>query len=124
MTGTSLVILKNVNHNGGKLRKGLQIDVITVLGSQADRFAQACICTAITDNTHGNAPFGLSPSNIRCPKRVSVFSFNEGPFIPNPCALMSNRGWRTGSQVRVGTTFWLFDQPDPAARRAANLASG
>jgi hypothetical protein len=62
---------------------GLQIDVITVLGSLADRFAQACICTAIIGNRHGNAPFRLSPSTVRCPKRVVVFSFNEGSSIPN-----------------------------------------
>jgi hypothetical protein len=82
MTGTSLVTLKTFKHNGGRLRKGLQIDVITVLGSQADRFAQACICTAITGNTHGNAPFGLSPSNIRRPKRVSMFRSMKGHISP------------------------------------------
>jgi hypothetical protein len=51
MTGTSLVALKTFKHNGGRPRKGLQIDVITVLSSVADRFAQACICTAIIGNT-------------------------------------------------------------------------
>jgi hypothetical protein len=63
---------------------GLQIDVIAVLNSLADRFAQAGICTAIIGNTHGNGivPFGLSPSNVRCPKRVIVFSFNEGHISP------------------------------------------
>jgi hypothetical protein len=45
---------------------------------------------------------------VRCPKRVLVFSFNKGPYIPNRCALMSSRRWRTGSQVRVGTTFAIF----------------
>jgi hypothetical protein len=40
---------------------------------------------------------------VRCPKCVVVFSFNEGPYIPNRCALMSSRRWRTTSQVRVGT---------------------
>jgi hypothetical protein len=30
MTGTSLVAVKTFTHNGGRLRKGLQIDVITV----------------------------------------------------------------------------------------------
>ena len=82
MTGTSLVALKTFKHNGGGPRKGLQIDVITVLGSLAERLAQACIFTAIIGNTHGNARFGLSPSNVRCPKRVIVFSFNKGPYIP------------------------------------------
>src|SRR5205823_10299227 len=45
---------------------------------------------------------------VRCPKRVVVFSFNEGPYIPNRCAFMSSRRWRTGSQVRVGRTFDIF----------------
>jgi hypothetical protein len=84
------------------------MDVIAVLSSLADRFPQACIGTAIVGNTHGNAPFGLSPRNVRCRKRVVVFSFNEGPYIPNRCALMSSRRWRTGSQVRVGTTLRYF----------------
>src|SRR5205823_7496023 len=72
--------------------------VITVLSSLADRFAQAGICTAIIGNRHGNARFGLSPSNVRRPKRVVLFSFNEGPYIPNRCALMISRRWRTGSK--------------------------
>ena len=39
-----------------------------------------------------------------------VFSLNEGPYIsPDRCALMSSRRRRTGSQVRVGTTFIFFD---------------
>jgi hypothetical protein len=59
MTGTSPVALKTFKHNGGWPRKGLQIGVITVLGSLADRFAQARICAAIIGNTHGNAPFGF-----------------------------------------------------------------
>jgi hypothetical protein len=66
MTGTGLVALKTFKHNGGRPRKRLQIDVITVLGSLTDRFAQACVGAAITGNTHGNAPFGLSPGNVRC----------------------------------------------------------
>jgi hypothetical protein len=86
MTGTSLVALKTFKDNDGRPRKGLQIDVITVLSSLADRFAQACIGTAIIGSTHGNAPFGLSPSNVRCPKRVVLFPLNEGPYIPNRCA--------------------------------------
>ena len=45
---------------------------------------------------------------VHCPKRVIVFSFNKGPYIPNRCALMSSRRWRTGSPVRVGTTFDTF----------------
>jgi len=28
---------------------------------------------------------------VHCPKRVIVCSFNEGPYIPNRCAVMSNR---------------------------------
>ena len=83
MIGTSPVAFKTFKHNGGRLRKGLQINAITVASSQADRFAQASVCIAIIGNTHVNAPFGLSPSNVRCPKRVLVFSFNEQPYIPN-----------------------------------------
>jgi hypothetical protein len=82
MTRTSLVALKTFKHNGGRLRKGLQTDVITVRCSLADRFAQAGICTAIIGNTHGNASFGLSPSNGRCLKRVVQFSLNEGAINP------------------------------------------
>jgi hypothetical protein len=102
MTGTSLVALKTFKHNGGGPGKGLQIDVITVLRSLADRFAQACIGTAIIGNTHGNAPFGLSPSNLRCPKRMFVFSFNEGPYFPNRCALMSSRHGEQEAQSELG----------------------
>ena len=61
---------------------GLQIDVITVPSSLADRFAQACIGTAIIGNTHGNARFGLSPSNVRCPKRASCFRSMKGHISP------------------------------------------
>ena len=101
MTGTSLVALKTFKHNAGRPRKGLQIDVITVLSSLADRFAQACIFTAIIGNTHGNARFGLSPSNVRCPKHVVVFSFNEGPYIPNRCALMSSQAMANRKPSRI-----------------------
>jgi hypothetical protein len=41
---------------------GLQIEVMTVLGSLADRFAQAPICTVIIGNTHGNASFDYHPA--------------------------------------------------------------
>jgi 6,7-dimethyl-8-ribityllumazine synthase len=57
MAVTNLVALKTFKHNGGRPRKALQIDVITVPGSLAlsrlaDRFAQACSCTAIIGTTH------------------------------------------------------------------------
>ena len=71
-------------------------------------FDQVRVGIAIVDNTDGNALLGLSPSNVRCLKRVVAFSFNEGPYTPNRCALMSSGRWRTGSQVRVGTTCDIF----------------
>jgi hypothetical protein len=64
MTGTSLIALKTLKQNGGRL----QIAVITVLGSLANRFAQARICAATIGNTHGNAPFGLSTQQCPLPE--------------------------------------------------------
>jgi hypothetical protein len=68
MTGTSLVALKTFKHNGGRLRKGLQTDVISVRCSLADRFAQAGICTAIIGNTARRSSVtrtGMLPSDYR-----------------------------------------------------------
>jgi hypothetical protein len=62
--------------------RGLQIDVITLLSSLADRFAQACICTAIMGGMHWDAPFRLSPSNVRCPNVWPCFRSIKGHISP------------------------------------------